>query len=404
MTTRVVVEVSNLTIHRTQFIRTGIQEVVYQTLRSLVRLRPQLKDIELILLPFMPRKIDGVTLLPFANTPIEVLKQIESELGMSSPSVWGFDLQARNYALSDAEIYEFLENADVIHVQSMIHVAPIAELLAKKAGKSPRFSMTAYDLVPALFPEFCDDQIAEWWNTTYLPGLGKCIEQALCISRSTAIDFSENSQTNAIPQIQVLPLPVQIHSKDGSANADLGLRKGEYLVFLGSLEPRKNIDSLLSGFEFYKSTHPHSPLKLVLVGGTGWKNAVLEKNLRRSPVAKDIVRTGYLDDVPLEGVMRNALAVTMISFYEGFGLPIAQASALGTQVITTLGSSLPEACAADAIFVDPMDPLSISAGIQIAVSRQKRPASENRVPTRTWDGYGKALIDAVLNQKVRPTF
>jgi glycosyltransferase involved in cell wall biosynthesis len=182
-----------------------------------------------------------------------------------------------------------------------------------------------------------------------------------------------------------------------------GLASEEYLLFLGSLEPRKYFDAVLAGYETYRKFSPSSRVKLVMAGGTGWKNFQLEKKIRSSPWAGEIVRTGYVSDSELCELMDHTLALMMISQYEGYGLPVAQAFSRGRPVITSLGSSLPEACGGEGIFVEPYDPFSVCAGIQRALlqpllqkdSEVRRQRISQQVQGWTWRNYARELLGLI---------
>jgi glycosyltransferase involved in cell wall biosynthesis len=98
-----------------------------------------------------------------------------------------------------------------------------------------------------------------------------------------------------------------------------------------------------------------------------------------------------LSDAQLKRLIQGGVALAMLSHYEGYGLPIAQAFSLGTPVITTLGSSLPEACSGEGIFVEPSDPFSVSAGIWAALKTHQKPTE--RLKKWTWENYARNLLD-----------
>jgi glycosyltransferase involved in cell wall biosynthesis len=389
---RLVLDASNLTIHAQKFIRTGIQEVVYQTARHLAELRAEYPELEIVCLPAMPRRFGNVlsapTIAPYPRVPRFILEQLEID--------WGVDLKAWDYKPTDAQLMDVLSGADFIHFQSMIDIGPVLEAIAE-AGAKPRISMTVYDLIPVYFPEYCDDRIARWYAATYLPSMGRHVGQAFCISRQTAIDLAGHPVTQHL-KARILPLPYDFPERgetDPTFLKTLGLSPRGYLVFLGSLEPRKNFEGLLAGFEEFVTRHPKANLKLVIVGATGWKNYATLERMAKSPAAPHLVKTGYLEDQELSQLIAQASGVAMLSFYEGYGLPLAQAYSMGVPALTTLGSSLPEACAGGGVFVEPADPLSVAAGIW-QLTQQPRSKPPAQLSEWTWKNYARNLVSGIL--------
>ncbi len=120
---------------------------------------------------------------------------------------------------------------------------------------------------------------------------------------------------------------------------------GRYLLFLGTLQPRKNIGTLAEAYESIRARHPD--VGLVLAGGKGWKY---------DPAwAKHAVLPGYIDEADKGALYANAEALVFPSLYEGFGFPVLEAMACGTPVVCSDTSSLPELAGDAALTVDPTD-------------------------------------------------
>ena len=135
-----------------------------------------------------------------------------------------------------------------------------------------------------------------------------------------------------------------------------------FILFLGTLEPRKNIVRLLEAFS-------HSclsmPLSLVITGGLGWKYDKLLKIIANHPNKDKIHLTGYVEDAHLPALLSSAEFLAYPSTLEGFGLPVLEAMACGTPVLTSNVSSLPEIAGEAAFLVDPNSVDSISNGINL---------------------------------------
>lgn len=125
-----------------------------------------------------------------------------------------------------------------------------------------------------------------------------------------------------------------------------------YILFIGNIEPRKNILGIIEAFgklpAQLQAVHP-----LVLVGGKGWNDEGIVTALNNSSAKEHIVRVGYVDDDDLAQVYAGAQIFVFPSFYEGFGLPVLEAMASGTPVITSKVSSLPEVGGDAVLYVDP---------------------------------------------------
>ena len=133
----------------------------------------------------------------------------------------------------------------------------------------------------------------------------------------------------------------------------------DYFLFVGSIEPRKNIPTLVKGYEEYRNCG--GTQKLVLAGGLGWKFKPIIKAIKNCKYADDIIMTGYITSEEKEYLYRNSTSLVFPSLWEGFGLPALEAMSVGTPVILSKNSSLPEVGGDVALYIDDcMDYLSLS--------------------------------------------
>ncbi len=153
--------------------------------------------------------------------------------------------------------------------------------------------------------------------------------------------------------------------------ARLGIAQ-PFILFVGTLEPRKNLLRLLDAY----SQLPEnicSTLHLVIAGGKGWKMKDLSGRIAELGISRTVIQTGYISNADLAALYRNAYVLAMPSLYEGFGLPIIEANSVGVPVLTSNVSSMPEVAGDAAILVDPLDSASISAGLlRLAADRPFR--------------------------------
>lgn len=136
----------------------------------------------------------------------------------------------------------------------------------------------------------------------------------------------------------------------------------QYILYVGTLEPRKNITSLLLAFKMLKSKTDF-PHKLVITGGKGWIYGKIMDTWKRLNVKKEVIFTGYIPTADLPGLYSLAQLFVYPSIYEGFGLPPLEAMACGTPVVVSNVSSLPEVVGDVGVMVDPKKPESIYQGM-----------------------------------------
>jgi glycosyltransferase involved in cell wall biosynthesis len=132
-----------------------------------------------------------------------------------------------------------------------------------------------------------------------------------------------------------------------------GLTKG-YLLYLGTLEPRKNIATLVEAYAQFRSTYGRLE-KLVLAGGKGWLYDSIFERVQQLGLESEVIFPGYVPDAEQLLWYHAASVFVYPSLYEGFGIPVAEALACGIPVVTSNVSSLPEAGATLALTVDPFD-------------------------------------------------
>jgi glycosyltransferase involved in cell wall biosynthesis len=135
-----------------------------------------------------------------------------------------------------------------------------------------------------------------------------------------------------------------------------------YFIFVGSIQPRKNIKNLLLAFDLFKHNH-QQPFKLIIVGNKKWWTSELEKTLVEMKHREDVILTGRVGEDELVKLMGSAFAMTYVPFYEGFGIPILEAFNSNIPVITSNVTSMPEVADGAALLVDPHSPQSIASGM-----------------------------------------
>jgi glycosyltransferase involved in cell wall biosynthesis len=209
----------------------------------------------------------------------------------------------------------------------------------------------------------------------------------------------------------VSPLPEPLLSMpDGRPAAVQWGIHGAYVLFVGTMEPRKNLLCLLQAFarvvqhgeaNRQMGPDPEDVLRLVLVGAQGWGADKLQQTIAELGLKDRVSILGRVPDQKLATLYRHALCLAMPSLYEGFGLPLVEAMAQGTPVLTSNTSSMPEVAGAAGLLVDPLDVDSIAAGLRDMVFKpglRAQLASHAREQAQlfSWDRAAEQTLDVLL--------
>ena len=148
-----------------------------------------------------------------------------------------------------------------------------------------------------------------------------------------------------------------------------------YFVFVGATPPRKNIINLFKAFDLFKSQNSNT-YKLVLVGAKKWWSDAIRESYENMQYKSDVIFTGRVSTADLNDLLAASEAMTYVSIFEGFGIPLLEAMWCETAIITSNCTSMPEVAKDAAILVDPFLPQSIANGMQSIVSN---PELRNRL-------------------------
>jgi glycosyltransferase involved in cell wall biosynthesis len=213
----------------------------------------------------------------------------------------------------------------------------------------------------------------------------------LCSSSATADDAAAFGIDRA--RLRVVLLGVEVIPTAavdvGAARARYGLA-GPYIAFLGTREPRKNLAGMLAALERLESTG----LVLALMGPSGWGDDLSRAIERFGPRVRQL---GYVSEPDKRALLAGADVFCYPSVREGFGLPVLEAMAQGTAVVTSKGTSTEEVAGDAAVLVDPNDPHSIADGIIEARARRAElaQAGGRRAGEFTWQRAATETLDAL---------
>jgi glycosyltransferase involved in cell wall biosynthesis len=239
--------------------------------------------------------------------------------------------------------------------------------------------VTVHDLTVLLMPEAHRAKVR--WSL--LPFLGASLRGArrvVAVSRATAADVAFHFPGSA-GKLRVIYNGVDDEFRPGTAEeiaatrAELGAPEG-YLLYAGTLEPRKNVGALLDAWEALAAADPRFP-PLVLAGPYGWGSRGLARRIARLAAAAPgsrLLPLGRLDRARLVRVFQAARLFVYPSLYEGFGLPPAEALACGVPAVVLDSSSLPEVVGDAGVLVAPGDSAALAAALGRLVAEPERVA------------------------------
>ena len=181
---------------------------------------------------------------------------------------------------------------------------------------------------------------------------------------------------------------------DTMSLARLGVRR-PYIGFVGTLEPRKDVPSLIRAFDRLAATHPE--VTLVLAGADGWGRSAVDEAVGASPYGDRIRLCGWIEEADKPALLRSATVVAYPSLEEGFGLPALETMACGTPLVTTRGSAMEEVSAGAALLVDPGDIDALASALAAALDggphvEQMRRAGVEVASAYTWTASAEAHL------------
>lgn len=170
----------------------------------------------------------------------------------------------------------------------------------------------------------------------------------------------------------------------------------DYFLYLGTLEPRKNLVRLVQAYAKAKQERTEFPC-LVLAGGKGWMYEEIFNTVKELGLEQDVIFTGYVADEDVSLLMGGALTFCFPSVYEGFGMPVLEAMACGTPVLTSKKSSMEEIAGEETVLVDAVSVDSIKDGLVLLANNRELRLELSRkgmlkAKEYTWEAAGKQLM------------
>ena len=239
--------------------------------------------------------------------------------------------------------------------------------------RKARGILTVHDLAFLMRPDCADERLRAYLEEV----VPRSVRRADFI-----IADSENTRNALVvllgarpASIEVVPggvedrfTPVTDQNLLRRARARLGVGDAPFVLAIGVLEPRKNLNRLMDAFVMLKQRRKVAPdLKLVLAGGKGWLYDEILEHHAGSPAREDILMPGFVADDALPAIYSAADVLAFPSLYEGFGLPILEAMACGTPVVASRASCLPEVAEGAALLIDPTNVEGLASALELAL-------------------------------------
>lgn len=285
----------------------------------------------------------------------------------------------------------FVGSQDVVHGTN--YVVPPTRRAARV--------MTVHDLTSVRFPEMCDDY------TRRFPALVRAaLSQGAWVHTPSRFVADEVVELLGADPDRVRPVHHGVPPLDGSASSASGGDppvgsshtpagvQGPYILALGTIEPRKDIPTLVRAFDRLAAEVPD--VRLVVAGADGWGAAALQQALDSAAHRDRVVRLGYVSVASRLVLMREAAVYAYPSLYEGFGLPALEAMSVGVPVLTTRVGALPEVVGEAALLVDPGDIDAMASGLgrllgDEALRRALVQAGRLRIREYSWSAAAAGL-------------
>jgi len=262
----------------------------------------------------------------------------------------------------------------------------------------------SYIYFPKLFKKRDLYQLKLWGGYSI-----KKAEKIITISNSTKNDIIKTYKVSADKIAVVYPGIKKVESEKLKLKSMQELsNKFEispfYILFVGTLQPRKNVVKLVEAFSKLKKNPNTKNLELVIVGKKGWLYEDTLSSPKKFGVEKQVKFLDFVEDEDLPSLYKNALCFVLPSLYEGFGLPVLEAMQYGCPVLTSNVSSLPEAGGDAAVYFDPQNADDIAQKIDKVISDDKLreemiQKGYNQIKKFSWEKTAKETLRVLEGMK-----
>jgi glycosyltransferase involved in cell wall biosynthesis len=290
------------------------------------------------------------------------------------------------------------EKIDILHTTSPLYRVP-----ASYRGK---IVTTFYDFAPYRVPELFPKISTAKLKTLYSFAAKKS-DRIIAVSESTKRDARKFL---GFPEEKISTIHNGIDKRffedDGFTKDDVKKAYGilgKYILFLGTLEPRKNLSRVLEAFaKFKKDSKGDFDYQLVVAGKKGWLTEEYFQQVKDLEIEDEVIFTGYVGGDELKPLYSNAEFFVMPSLYEGFGQTIVEAMACGAPCLVSKVSSIPEIVGEAAYFIDPRDTEGIVKGMaELATNKELRDklsvAGKEQARKFSWEKCARETLEMYKN-------
>lgn len=280
----------------------------------------------------------------------------------------------------------------------------VREIGRLKKSLNFKFISIIYDLIPIYLPHYVVPHYVDLL-TAYFGELLWASDGCLCISETTKQDLARFCEDNAAPSLpsRVFPLGADAHKLEETDKLPLQLRDKRYALYVSTIEPRKNHRAAYEAWCHGLLTGKIDPIyhRLVFVGRQGWQVGDLVHEMSTNPLTREtIVILSGLSDESLATLYRKAAFTIFPSFYEGFGLPLAESLEYGKLCLTSGAGALKEVGTGLRLDIDPRDILTWSKTMSdLLRSSDKVDSYEKRIKDQykavSWDQSANAFYESL---------
>lgn len=264
--------------------------------------------------------------------------------------------------------------------------------------------VTIHDVVSLDHPEWLNPRFATWYQFL-LPKLAKQVKKIITIS-----EFSKKRIIHhiKIPENKIVVIPNGVNENFTPRNSCeitevkkiLNIPEGQYILYLGSLEPRKNLQRVVMAWNKIQDDFPKDTY-LVIAGARGRKQVFQSIDIPDN--TKNVMFLGHIPDQYLPALYSGALYFIYVSIYEGFGLPVLEAMACGTPVLASNTTSIPEVVGNSAFLVNPLSVDEIAEAMLVlqeseSLRQQLKISGLERVKSYNWKETSRQTWNLLLRE------